>query len=213
MTALPARILLNEQHGSHFFSDAGDSFGSLHSFSNEELLASKEKFFQVLGNKTLIVIPITGDLIYCIDQTTQEELVVGQIQIFNNPNNFEIQVSNPFDDEAINLIMIIIDGTSRNRMAFMERLDFQIPTGIARMTTIFKANSIELSIGQFQGREEAIHQINGKGCFYYVLAGAFEIQERLLHAKDGLALWDLAETEIEALSNNAVLLALDLNYI
>ena len=213
MTTLPARILLNEHHGSHFFADANDSFGSLHSFSNEELLASKEKHFQVLGNKTLIVIPITGDLIYRVDESREEELVVGQIQIFNFPNNFGIQVLNPFDDEAINFIMIIIDGTSRNRRTTIETLDFELPVASARITTIYEADLFELSIGQFQGREEAIHQINGKGCFYYVLSGAFEIQERLLHAKDGLALWDLAETEIEALSNNAVLLALDLNYI
>jgi hypothetical protein len=44
-----------------------------------------------------------------------------------------------------------------------------------------------------------------------VLAGAFEAEGRLLHAKDGLALWDArAPLEIEALSDNALLLVLAL---
>jgi hypothetical protein len=39
------------------------------------------------------------------------------------------------------------------------------------------------------------------------LAGAFEAEGRLLHEKDGRAPWDApAPVEIEALSNNALLL-------
>jgi quercetin 2,3-dioxygenase len=40
----------------------------------------------------------------------------------------------------------------------------------------------------------------------FVLQGAFEAEGRLLHERGGLALWDAGEIEIEALSNNAILL-------
>lgn len=34
-----------------------------------------------------------------------------------------------------------------------------------------------------------------------------EVQYRLMNAKDGLALWDLQEIELEALSNEAIIVA------
>lgn len=43
-----------------------------------------------------------------------------------------------------------------------------------------------------------------------VLAGAFEVEGRLLHAHDGLALWDTATVELEALSPDALVLVVEL---
>ena len=93
------------------------------------------------------------------------------------------------------------------------KYNVELPEKCGSFNELFSIPSCRLSIGQFQGRDEAVHVLNGKGCFYYVLAGAFEIQERLLHAGDGLALWDIEQVDLEALSNNAVLLVLDLPYI
>lgn len=43
------------------------------------------------------------------------------------------------------------------------------------------------------------------------ISGAFEINGRLMHARDGLALWDVNSIEIEALSAEATYSAL--NYL
>ncbi|WP_188556306.1 pirin family protein [Hymenobacter glacieicola] len=68
-----------------------------------------------------------------------------------------------------------------------------------------------LSLGRFAGRQEALYRPAQAGTlvFAYVLAGAFEAEGRLLHAKDGLAVWDVAEVELEALSNNALIVMLE----
>jgi len=67
------------------------------------------------------------------------------------------------------------------------------------------------SLGRFTGRAEAEYHLRrpGAGFFAFVLAGAFEIAGRLLHANDGLALWDTGTVEVEALSNDALLLVLE----
>ena len=67
-------------------------------------------------------------------------------------------------------------------------------------------------LGRFAGRAETVYPLRtpGAGVFVFVLAGAFEVASRLLHEKDGLALWDVAEIELEALSNDALLLVLEL---
>jgi hypothetical protein len=69
-----------------------------------------------------------------------------------------------------------------------------------------------LRLGRFAGRHEATYALPpGRLFFGFVLAGAFEDAGRLLHKKDGLALWDApAPVELEALSHNALLLVLTL---
>ncbi|HSC39564.1 MAG TPA: hypothetical protein VLD19_16885, partial [Chitinophagaceae bacterium] len=69
------------------------------------------------------------------------------------------------------------------------------------------------SIGKFAGREEAVYKMKNpaRGLFAFVLQGAFEVQYRLLHAGDGLGLWELPEIELEALSNDAIILFLEVS--
>ena len=51
------------------------------------------------------------------------------------------------------------------------------------------------------------------GFFAFVIEGAFELEGRLLHARDGLALWNLEKIEWEALSGGAILLVLQVPWI
>jgi len=44
------------------------------------------------------------------------------------------------------------------------------------------------------------------------IEGAFEIQGTLLHARDGLALCGTDEVEVEALSNDAIVLLIELPF-
>ena len=48
------------------------------------------------------------------------------------------------------------------------------------------------------------------GAFVFVIEGAFEVQGTLLHERDGLALWKTEEVEMEALSNEAIILVIEL---
>jgi len=43
------------------------------------------------------------------------------------------------------------------------------------------------------------------------LEGAFEVEGRLLHARDGLALWETEKVELEALSNDAIILVMEIS--
>jgi quercetin 2,3-dioxygenase len=67
-------------------------------------------------------------------------------------------------------------------------------------------------IGKYDGRKKGIYSLQNKnnGIYCFVIEGAFEIQDRLLHAKDGLAIWNTDEIDFEALSNGAILLLFEL---
>jgi quercetin 2,3-dioxygenase len=69
---------------------------------------------------------------------------------------------------------------------------------------------LKLSIGNFAGRQEVNYRLRSTTSFLFthVLAGAFEVEGRLLEVGDGLFLWDCETVEMEALSNKAVLIIL-----
>ena len=66
------------------------------------------------------------------------------------------------------------------------------------------------SIGKFSVRGETIYKSsNGNYYFLFVIAGAFEAEGRLLHERDGHALLDTNEIEIETLSNDAMMFMIE----
>ena len=73
------------------------------------------------------------------------------------------------------------------------------------------SQSYAISIGKFSGRRESIYhrKYPNTGIFAYVLKGVFEVEGRLLHERDGLELYDSEFVEIEALSNDAVILVFE----
>jgi hypothetical protein len=66
-------------------------------------------------------------------------------------------------------------------------------------------------VGRFKGRGENGYSLSPSSALYsFVLAGVFEIDGRLLHERDGIALWATDKIEMEALSNDAILLTIEL---
>ena len=49
-------------------------------------------------------------------------------------------------------------------------------------------------------------QNKNNGIYAFIIEGVFEVQDRLLHTKDALDLWNTDEIDFEALSNGAILL-------
>ena len=68
-------------------------------------------------------------------------------------------------------------------------------------------------IGKYDYRSESgylLKNIESKVCIY-VLQGSFEVEDRLLHARDGLTLWNLDELEFEALENDSILFIMEVD--
>ncbi len=69
-------------------------------------------------------------------------------------------------------------------------------------------------IGRYAGRSEDSFRPRQRqnGVFVFILSGVFEVQNRLLHQRDGLSLTNIqgGKVDFEALSTDAVLLVLDI---
>ncbi|MCF0071785.1 hypothetical protein LZD49_15005 [Dyadobacter sp. CY261] len=194
--------------------DGREAFGTLEVLNDETLMAEcsyelrVEKFCQV------ILLPVAGAIE--VEEKGRELQFVnsGQALFFLASPDKVYTITNPYPDEVINYLQIRVhDDQSLN-----------IPPSLSDITTHFdlsQANellpvrgynrsSADLFIGQYDGRVEGIftNQSARHSVFAFVIEGAFEVQDRLLERRDGLALRNVEEIEFEALSNGAILLVI-----
>ncbi len=179
---------------------------------NDDLLAGKQKTcFALDRDSYIIILPITGAVNYLDDSENETDIEVEEAVIVYVEQGANITLSNPFENDIVNYLCIAIAANEpmENNPQFC---NFDLSTE----NRLLKIKSSEvpfvLNIGRFDGRNEATYSLSRSAKVYaFVINGAFEVDGRLLHEKDGLALWDTPEIELEALSNNAVILVVELN--
>ncbi|RZK76433.1 MAG: hypothetical protein EOO92_14590, partial [Pedobacter sp.] len=100
MENLSARIFLEEMRGSSFFKSEGDDFLGLKLFSNETMDATAAKEFQCAESAHLLIVPITGELIYN-DTLGGDSVAIdaGQVLHVSSPASFKFTIHNPFKDD------------------------------------------------------------------------------------------------------------------
>lgn len=220
MDELCGKIFLSELKGSVLFNQTDEDFGNLYLFNDERLSAGSSKAQDVAADSYLILIPVTGDLkVQCPWKKDPTNILVGQVLICRNAQGFGLKLLNPYEQNEVNFLQFRIKASQSAVAPLLKILDFELYEVTNKLIEITpnigqkeRRLPFRISIGQFDGRQEAIyslHKISGN-FFSFVLAGAFEVSGRLLHQGDGLALWNITEVEMEALSNNAVILAIEI---
>lgn len=227
MTQIEATIFLAEQRGCSqtdwFRSFHGFNFGAYHSehrqpfgrlkvFNDDTLAAEKSLRMQIDENTEVILLPLVGAIEYRNSLGEAGFVEAGQVQIFSATQGMEYEIANPYPDELVNFLQIWLTGNKQEFTASLiqKSFDFQQKN---RLHLILSTQT-KAYIGQFGGREEGVYEVqhpDTHGIFVFVIEGAFEVQNRLLHPRDGLALQGLDTVEFEALSNDAILLLLEIS--
>ncbi|NEU09358.1 hypothetical protein GZH53_13620 [Flavihumibacter sp. R14] len=160
-----------------------------------------------------ILIPITGDLIFKNDDQ-RISLDVGEMLIRSGQASRDFKVVNRYQDEEINYLRFEVeDSELLNPGIGKFHYDLEVHrNALINITAALDKLPFSVNIGAFAGREETIFRLQDERSVLlaYVIAGAFEIEGRLLEAGDALELWDIREAELEALSNQAIIVLLEL---
>jgi quercetin 2,3-dioxygenase len=194
------------------------AFGSLYTLNDETLAPGKSIEIITDLDCCIVLLPVVGALSYKSNDSIGF-VKAGESIVFFSKKNECILLSNPFEDELVNYIQLRFNGHGiRATVPFISSFDIDIAKN--ELTNIIHKNVIAsipdlfaaICIGKFSGREEKIYNVSkkGNGLFIHVLQGAFEVQYRLLESRDSLALWNVTDVEIEALSNDAILLVTEL---
>lgn len=187
--------------------------GTLFVCNDESIAAGKLIFFLSKEDSYQIFFPITGGL--DIVQGGKEFSVnKGRIQILNVGKGEVIDISNPYPNDVINYLQIGIttDLFLLRASEMLYHFDFDKNRNqLIEVISNPQKLSFKLSAGSFAVGAELVYKLRDKDykLFCFVIDGAFEIGGRSLHARDGLALWNLEEVEIKALNNNAIILVLE----
>lgn len=187
---------------------------------DDVLLAGGKDWLRDAGESAYVVLlPLSGSIECVIGASAPGIVAAGQIQVFSIHENESYRVSNPSAEKVVNYLELFLAKKPDMPDMVPAPADADLNKFMNVLLQVAAVGSgsgdqWRLSIGKFSGRGETIYQRKypGKGLFMFVIDGLFEVEGRLLHARDGLALWDTAEAEVEARSNEALLLVVESSF-
>lgn len=175
-------------------------------FSDETLAPGKSRFFTMDENVSLILLPLVGTIVYgSLESQYSVKVSPEELQTFSLSKGTYFSIKNPSEDSLVNYLQIWIKTEVARKKVVFDDYKENI------LNTIFDNSSIKLHFGVLNGRTEAtlVPSYPDGTLVTFVINGAFEIQNRLLESRDSLALWNVDQLELEALSENAIILILE----
>lgn len=190
-------------------------FGRLYGLNEETLAGNHALEFTVTEASQVLIIPLAGAVTLTCDGIPATTVGVEETLVLTLPAASLLQVKNLFESELVSFLHIWLLADAPVSAASVQQAGFCFndqPNSLIPLVATTPLLVLVASIGRFAGRHEAVYRpaSSEASLFAFVLAGAFEIEGRLMHEKEGLALWNTAEIELEALSNDAVVLVLEL---
>lgn len=186
--------------------------GALRVFNEETLAGGKQMTYTCQAIGSVILLPMVGGILV---QTKGKvyELEAGGVLEFPLGKGEVYQVQNPYTDLVSYLqIEVQVDGFGEGTREGYPYYAIDLEQYHNALQAFFAPQkTFQLSIGKFDGRADVVHDLTKpeKSCFVFVIDGVFEVQNRLLHARDGLYLTDDEAIEFEALANEAIIMMLE----
>jgi quercetin 2,3-dioxygenase len=191
-------------------------FGTLQVCNEDTLAAGRGMKMTVEENTEVIILPLVGTLLFKNILGDETYVSPGQVQLFSATAGMDYELMNPFKkEELVNFLQLWLYKNDGVFKPLSQQFNFNLDKTNRLISIIDPAQLHQPSfcfIGKYDGRKKDEYALQNKknGIYVFVIEGAFEIQDRLLQAKDGLAIWNTNEIDFEALSNNAILLLLEI---
>jgi redox-sensitive bicupin YhaK (pirin superfamily) len=227
MTQNEAKIFLSAQRGKtelswfrsfHSFNFGNfqdpnkEPIGKLRVFNDNTLAAGKGMKMEVEKPTEVLILPLVGGIEFKNSTGYHDFLEAGKIQVFSAEAGMNYEVINPYEaGQLINYLEIWIETTSTSPKTESADIDIEKRNEVLPIFSSIQQNVFGY-FGKYDGREEGVYQIKNAGsCLYvFVIEGAFEVDNKLMEARDGLAIWSANEIEFEALSNDAMFLIFEI---
>lgn len=227
MTQNEAKIFLSAQRGKtelswfrsfhsfnfgNFQDPSKEHIGKLRVFNDDTLAAGKGMKMQVEKPTEVLILPLVGGIEFKNSTGYHDFLEAGKVQIFSAEAGMEYEVLNPYENELINYLEIWVEQENATIVSTTSAdIDLEKQNELLPVFSSVQQNAFGY-FGKYDGREEGVFQMKNTGnCLYvFVIEGAFEVDNKLMEARDGLAIWNANEIEFEALSNDAMLLVFEI---
>lgn len=188
-------------------------FGPLYVLNDDTLAGGKSIELLIEDTSILLILPVVGAVEFRGEAGHEFLVNSGQCQCYVGKAGTSVSFENPYEENLVNFLQIWVK-TDESSSTVLQPTDFDLDAQKNAMDLITPSQikSAKGFLGKYVGRCEDSYRLSkeGSGVFVFVVQGAFEVQNRLLEARDGLALSGMEEIEFEALSNDAILLIIEL---
>lgn len=151
-----------------------------------------------------IILPVEG-AVQIVQKHGQINIDVGSIGIIKTGGTSEVMIQSKYRKAWINYLELLI--ADDHMPPAVSSVDFDIVTQINTLTTVDPGiPGVALHLGRYMGREDGSLVCGNPDIFAFVVDGVCEINDRLLEARDGLALQGCRDVRFESLSPQSVVL-------
>jgi len=190
------------------------AFGDLYVLNEDTLAGGRSLHWLIKESTHVVLLPIVGAIVYNYCNGLTGTVEAGMVQVLSFSAGERFEITNLYPDELVQYLQLWIKvPEAQVTRCYQNKFDIDN----YQLVDLFEPKTPEGcqhyagAIMKLNGRQEETYQLKnpGNGIFVYVLQGALEVQYRLVHQGDGLGLWDIDEVEFEALSNDAILLIIE----
>ena len=196
---------------------SAEPFGKLLVWNEETLAAEKRLKLETKRPTDIFILPLAGGIELMDGQGDSVFISPGESFNFLSFPESAFELINPYPNQIISFLQIHTQPDFPEMSSDFEENEALISFSLEeknQLTSAFSSASQTISgwIGKYGGREEDIYNLNNSdnGVFVFIIEGAFEVANRLLEKGDALSLRHVDEVEFEALSNNAIILLVEL---
>ena len=215
--ASPSLLSMHLFNFGKFFNEHKTPFGNIDVINDDTLTGGGSMSLKIEESSYVILIPVIGVIRYKDSRGNDNLLAAGQWQLIKMVAGEKIEVQNPIQNALVNFLQVWVRGDERLLLSLPLLSTYDVNGKINELVKLspvqFEGEELpfKLSIGKFNGRADTTYVMNNReaGVFLFVIEGAFEADGRLLRPRDGLALWGTEKVEIEALSNDAIIVVIE----
>jgi redox-sensitive bicupin YhaK (pirin superfamily) len=229
---LPAKMYIAEQRGhfendhlrvyatfnfGNYFNEHKTAFGPLHLLNDNTLAGNHVSLTKFEEDMYTILLPIVGTIEYADNEGTHAVIHSGEMQCGFYKGNSGFVVKNPYDSALVNYLQIGIIGSFAKKFEKPQLFQFDIEgyknvlvdIGLKEVNPALPFN---MTICKLSSKKELTYFMDdpANSLYAFAIEGESEVDQRLLHARDGLGLRDIEKVEIEGLTNNAILLLIEM---
>ncbi|RXM37788.1 hypothetical protein BOQ62_20385 [Chryseobacterium sp. CH21] len=155
--------------------------------------------------RTLLILPLYGEIIIT---DFYETISAGMSLTLNTEAGKDIVIKNMVYHDQTDFLIFEFKKEENIQNYAKNELDFTLKNNAFKISKTLEQPNF---IGLYNGRAEGYYALkdSNKSIFGMVINGAFEFQNRLMENRDALLLWEIEELEFEALSENALILFME----
>lgn len=178
-------------------------FASILKFADNTLSAQNSQRIIVDNFVVIVLIPLVGAVEIIVNHKSKI-INSGEIAYILLQKSDEILIQNPYEKELVNYLEIWIKNEDvLENSVIVNQFDMENnPNKLVKISTNMLSNFF---IGKYNGRMEDFLPIE-ESAFIFIINGVFEVQNRLLETRSGLALWNVEQLEFEGLGQENIIL-------